>query len=141
VSEPIPPILIDGDGHFRVYPTIAIACQDVEAVDVNDGLYEAFDSEGRVLSLVVHENRVALEVSPNSQPDAAELEGRLRKHIEAVGTARVGVANLDSTPLPVLLQALISFELGYGESRTSFWRRSEAGTRAPGRNFWGHRRK
>ena len=44
-------IVIDGDGFFDVYSTFAEACSWLEAVDVDDGLYEAIDSEGHSLRL------------------------------------------------------------------------------------------
>jgi hypothetical protein len=56
VADAILPIVIYGDCLCEVYPAIAVACQAVEAIDVNDGLYEAFDSTGSPLLLVTHGN-------------------------------------------------------------------------------------
>lgn len=53
MADAIPPIVIYGDGLCEVYPGIAVACQAVEAIDVNDGLYEAFDSTGSPLLLPI----------------------------------------------------------------------------------------
>jgi hypothetical protein len=124
MTEMVPPIVIDEHGDIRIYPTVAIACQALEAIDVTNNEFEAFDSDGRALVLLAHENRVFMEVPPNSHPNPAELERRLRRYINALGADRMGVASLHRSPLAVMLQALISFELGFKESRIPFWRRS-----------------
>ena len=110
--QPTPPILIEGDGEFEVFPTVALACQAFEAVDVIEGLYEGFDSEGRRLLLVAHGDRVLIELRPDSQPTPAALERRLREHIRQVGPALMGIADIDETPLEVMLHELIRFERG-----------------------------
>jgi hypothetical protein len=110
VADVIPPIVIYGDGLCEVYPTIAVACQAVEAIDVKDGLYGAFESTGSPLLLVTHGNLVSIELPLDSTPDPAALERRLSDYIQEVGTDRVGVANLDDASLPVMLDVLLSFQ-------------------------------
>ena len=110
MADATPPIVIDGDGMFDVYPTIASACEWLEVKDVKDGLYKAFDSEGRTLRLVALSNGVSIEVPAASNPDPAKLERRLREHIQKVGVDRVGIANLEDAPLPMLLDALLRFQ-------------------------------
>ena len=111
MADAIPPIVIYGDGLCEVYPAIAVACQAVEAIDVNDGLYEAFDSTGTPLLLVTHENAVSIEVPLDSTPDPAALGRRLRDYIQDVGADRVGIADLEGdSSLPVMLDALLSFQ-------------------------------
>jgi len=86
VADVIPPIVIYGDGLCEVYPTIAVACQAVEAIDVKDGLYGAFESTGSPLLLVTHGNLVSIELPLDSTPDPAALERRLSDYIQEVGT-------------------------------------------------------
>jgi hypothetical protein len=59
---------------------------------------------------VTHGNIVSIEVPLDSTPDPAALERRLRYYIQDVGADRVGVANLDDASLPVMLDALLSFQ-------------------------------
>ena len=106
VSDVVPPIVIYGDGDCDVSPTVALACQAVEATDVDDGLYEAFDSQGTALMLVTSRNQVFIELPANSVPEPAALERRLRDHIGTVGADSVGIADLRDASLPVLLDAL-----------------------------------
>jgi hypothetical protein len=110
MADAIPPIVICGDGLCEVYPTIAVACQAVEAIDVNHGLYEAFDSTGGSLLLVTDGDLVSIEVPLDSTADPAALERRLRDYIQEVGADRVGVADLDDASLPLMLGALLSFQ-------------------------------
>lgn len=110
MADAIPPIVIYGDGLCEVYPTIAVACQAVEAIDVNDDLYEAFDSTGSPLLLVTHGNLVSIEVPLDSSPDPVALGRRLKYYIQEVGADRVGVADLDDASLPVMLGALLTFQ-------------------------------
>jgi hypothetical protein len=110
MADAVAPIWIDGDGLFEVYPTVALACSYVEAVDVNDGLYEAFDSEGRRLLFQTHGNLVSLEAPPDSHPDPSELGRRLRGYIQSVGVDRVGITDVQDATLPALLDALLRFQ-------------------------------
>ena len=112
VSDVVPPIVIYGDGDCDVFPTVPLACQAVEATDVDDGLYEAFDSQGRALRLVTERNQVFIELPANSVPESAALERRLRDHIGTVGADRVGIVNLRDASLPMLLDALSAFQQG-----------------------------
>jgi len=80
MADPAPPIVIDGDGQIEVYQTVLEARRAVEVVDVADGLYQAFDSEGCPLRLVAHGDLVLIELPSDSRPDQAELEHRLLSH-------------------------------------------------------------
>jgi hypothetical protein len=110
--DAIAPIVIDGDGLFAAFPTAASACSYVEAEDVNDGLFEAFDSEGRRLLFQTHGNLVWLEVPPDSRPDPAELERRLRGYFQSVAVDPVGVTDIKDATLPVMLDEMLRFQRG-----------------------------
>jgi hypothetical protein len=112
MAEAIDPIVIVEGHDVEVYPTVALACLKVEAEDANDGVLEAFDSEGRRLLFQTHGNLVSLEVPPDSHPDPAELERRLRGYIQSVGVDRVGITDVRDATLPALLDAVLRFQLG-----------------------------
>jgi hypothetical protein len=106
-----PPILIDGDGFFDVYSTVGEACSWLEAEDVEDGLYEAFDSVGHSLRLFTVGRFVRMDLPTDSDLDPDELARRLRSHIQQIGAHQVGVSNLESASLSTMLVALQSFQL------------------------------
>jgi hypothetical protein len=60
----IPPIVIDDHGDIAFYPTVEAASIEMEAIDVLDAAYEAFDSHGRRLSLIVDEGLVSIRLDP-----------------------------------------------------------------------------
>jgi hypothetical protein len=105
----MPPIVVMEGNDLVVYATLALACHQLEAVDVNDGVYEAFDSEGRPLRLLTHGIVVSAELAPNSTPSPEELERRLRRHIHEIGPARAGITRPEDAALPVMLEALSRF--------------------------------
>ena len=127
--EAMPPIVIEESGDIEVYPTVETARRAIEAIDVLDGIYKAFDSDGRSLLLVAYGNLVSIEVPENPQPDPAGLERRLREYIVAVGPSRVGVANLEDATLPVMLGALLKFQRGGKPERRKRWPLAELSRR------------
>jgi len=114
MSNVTPPIVIDGDGFFDVYSTVGDACSWLEAVDVDDGLYEAFDSVGHSLRLFTDGNSVGIDLPADSDSDPEEFTRRLRSNIHRIGVDRVGVADLESASIPIMLAALQSFQRGEG---------------------------
>jgi hypothetical protein len=109
VTDPLPPIVIVGDGDFAVNATLSAASISVEAVDVNNRLYEAFDSTGRQLQFRTHGDSVRLELRSDSETNLAELERRLREHITQTGGVR-GVLRPADVPAAVMLHALLRRE-------------------------------
>lgn len=107
---PVPPIVTDEGGDIAVYPSVASACLELEPIDVVDGAYEAFDSRGFPLRIDAARNAVSMGMEPDSAPDPADLERRLRRFIERVGVIRVGLVDLDRATLPILLDALLKFQ-------------------------------
>jgi hypothetical protein len=62
MTDPTPPIVIFEGDDVVVYTTIAFARRSIEAEDVKDAVYQAFDSEGRALRLVAYGTIVSIEV-------------------------------------------------------------------------------
>jgi hypothetical protein len=112
MADAVAPIVIVEGRDIEVYPTVAVACLDVEAVDANDGVLEAFDSEGRRLVFQTHGILLSLKAPPDSHPDPAELERRLRSYIQSVGVDRVGITDIQDATLPALLDAVLRFQRG-----------------------------
>ena len=106
-----PPIAIDGDGELKVYSTLREARSAMEPYDVDDGLYEAFDSAGYPLRISTLGLLVVMDLPADSTPDPDELARRLRSHISDIGPDRVGITDLDSASVPTMLAALQSFDL------------------------------
>jgi hypothetical protein len=105
----VPPIIADDNGDITMFPTVADAEQDVEAIDVVDGAYEFFDSAGSRLAATAIGTRVQIARDPQAIPNPDELDARLRNYVVRVGPQRVGVDEPDSATLPVLVDALLRF--------------------------------
>lgn len=68
-SDIVPPIIISESGDLWIYKSPDNALRSVEAIDVRQGLYEAFDSTGRALNLVVGpSDEISLQLSNDSAP-------------------------------------------------------------------------
>ena len=119
-AEIVPPITVDGGGVFQVLPAVDLACQAVEVEDVH--LVEVFDSTGRRLMFVPDRLTVNLEVLPDSDPEPAELERRLRNSGLLIGSGRTAVDDLEDAPAPVIRAHRLQ-RGDYDQRRRSFFRR------------------
>jgi hypothetical protein len=106
------PIIVDEEGNLVVHETAEHACYGMEAIDVFDGVYDVFDAEGRRLVLVVQGDQISLRESPDHGAEPDELRRRLHNFIERIGTDWLKIADLDQTPTPVLIGALLRFQRG-----------------------------
>lgn len=92
-----PPLIIAEGLDLHLYDSVHDAALGLEAIDVQDGIYVGYDSEGRALLLKVRDDRVEIsdaEASPGHQQQLAEL---LREALAAVGRpsrADAGLAEL-----------------------------------------------
>lgn len=80
-----PPVIIAEGLDLKLYDSVHDAALDLEAIDVQDGIYVGYDSEGRELLLTVREEKVeilAAEASPGHRRQLAEL---LRAALAAIG--------------------------------------------------------
>jgi hypothetical protein len=117
-----PPFISDDDGDIETYPSVSALCGAVEAIDVADGVYEAFDSRGQRVRLRAVGYDVTAEIDDDVEPDPAELERRLRRYVLDVGPARVGLQDLESTSLAEIVDALVEFQTAPPRSRGWFRR-------------------
>ncbi len=108
-NVPLPPIVLDDSGDIQVFPSVEAACREIEAIDVKEGVYEAFDTRGRRLYLSVDGDRVTADLASPIVDDSVELLNRLRRFISRVGAERVGVTEPETAALSTLLQSLLIF--------------------------------
>lgn len=109
------PIFIDNRGDISAYASVRDAENDIEAIDVRDNEYEAFDSEGRQLRLIVPEQqrgfwnfgteRVRIAETETEPTRAAALHQRLQAFLKAVGVQNVDAAS----SLPQIVEATVRF--------------------------------
>lgn len=123
MSEATPPIVIIEGRDIRVYQSIAEASLELEAIDVIDGVYQAFDANGRRLRLVTNGILVSIEVPQDSPLEPVELVTQLRRYIQEVGVDHVGIEHVDDASLLEMLQALIRFQ---HDDLSKAWTRSFA---------------
>lgn len=102
-----PPILVHemDDDTVDVYPSVEAAEASMESVDVEAGLYVAYDSHGRKLRIVPDGYVGRLYHSDDGISYAHELRPRLLERLELVGS---DVHHLQEAPLGVLLNTLLA---------------------------------
>lgn len=82
------PIIIDDNGDINFFETLARVSYELEAIDVENDEYEAFDARGCVLTLLADEGEVRIVVPPVPVFHPDELAVRLKRYIERVGAHR-----------------------------------------------------
>ena len=69
------------DRDLAVFRSFEEACSYLEAIDVENHEYAAFDPEGFPLALGVDGNRVTIERIPNATPNKEKIEKMLREYL------------------------------------------------------------
>ncbi|MDR6689133.1 hypothetical protein J2X55_000032 [Microbacterium sp. 1154] len=82
------PMIRDDAGDLTAHLSISGARQYVEAADVEDGVYEAFDATGRRLRLYVDGEVVRMVPATDAEPDEGELRRRLISFFERLSRTR-----------------------------------------------------
>ena len=107
----VPPIIVAEGWDVQFYPTVDAAANDLEAIDVREGVYDVYDSLGTRLAGVVDERlgtvNIVLPLTPTVAPQ--ELAERLSGFVVRVGPERVGLPEPAGATLPELVSALGSF--------------------------------
>lgn len=105
ISVVSPILVFDHKGDdLAVYPSLMDAERHLEAIDVRNNEYEAFDAEGRLLRLTT-ENETVRIISTEGSPDhAAALRTRLRAFLK-----KAKAPTFDDSSLPQLLAAVDRF--------------------------------
>jgi hypothetical protein len=111
-----PPIVIEECGDVYVYESVEDAQLDIEAIDVIDGVYRVFDSEGTILRPFASSEYSPVEID---EPEVASkkpelLAEILRQYVRDVGAERFGLTTdgIGGTPLGMLIYAILDFQKG-----------------------------
>lgn len=72
-----PPILVFEGWDLHLYDSISDAELDLEAIDIEDGIYEIYDSEGRILEATTEGQTVRLVEAVTDHGSPPPLRGRL----------------------------------------------------------------
>jgi hypothetical protein len=105
------PIIIDENGDITVYSTAQEAERAMEAIDVRNGEYKAYDADAFCLDLAVVDDRmsifgtesVRLRYLPDALARPAELQQALARFLVAIGHDRNEV---QGAPLDKLIAAV-----------------------------------
>lgn len=107
-----PVVLFDG-GDLGMYASYSDLNGYIEAVDVDDGVYEAYDSAGRPLDLSTqggpqaYRSPVLVNVREGVPLEVEALEKRLRDCVRLSTRPRAGMPNFETDPLPELIVGLM----------------------------------
>jgi hypothetical protein len=83
-----PPIIVDNYGDTMIFTSIEDAEVYLEPIDVENGEYIAYDSEGRLLELIPTHPRITIRCSEQEPMHSDELRELLVSMLEETGTAR-----------------------------------------------------
>jgi hypothetical protein len=82
-----PPVVVDERGDVTLYRSIESAAFALEPIDVQNGEYVAYDSEGFILTLECQGPRVVIAGRASIQPEPAALIGVLQSFWERAARA------------------------------------------------------
>jgi hypothetical protein len=122
------PLLAFGDGDLNVFPSVADAVAYMEPIDVREGRWQAYDSEGMLLEVSVKQDQprgwlarllggpreVTVIVAAGAANRAAELERQLRAYFSALcQPERFGITAdwITAATLPDLIEKAVRLEL------------------------------
>jgi hypothetical protein len=102
MSEVVPPVLIFEGLDLAFYGAVAKAQVELEAIDVRDGIYTGYDSEGRLLTLETQGEDVIISAAESESRHFEELKEKMLTYLWAIGDPAGTNPNLD---FPELLAA------------------------------------
>jgi hypothetical protein len=105
-----PFVLVEGRD-VSLHPSLEALTSHVEAQDVRDGVYEAFDSEGRQVRLAAPSDLSAV-TAEQGDPAGDRLRVLLIDHVVAIGTEPLGITKSDlaSVDLTSLLRTVSALQ-------------------------------
>ncbi|MFL6090456.1 MAG: hypothetical protein ACJ71Z_09975 [Aeromicrobium sp.] len=108
MPAPVPPIVVDEDGDIEVYSSVEDVRAWLEAYDVKEGRYEAFDSHGRRLEFAIQGYAVTgMRIDPGLAEDPVELRRRLLVYVKSAGASDLGITEPDAATLSELLSGIL----------------------------------
>jgi hypothetical protein len=99
-GQPVPPVFITDGGDVNVFMDIHDSETEMEAVDVQDQVYNGYDSLGRLLQLSTVGDSVRVSLAEDQPTHAGELADKLRAFLAAIHDS---AANDVSYDLPRLV--------------------------------------
>lgn len=126
VSPVLPLFVIDG-ADLAVYPTIADACGDLEAIHVNDGEYDdSFDSDGYPVEfLTLGYAVVGAQRIEGRAPVKDALIEQVRQYARALGPPGLRGVDVETADLASLADAILAFRPERFRWRSLFSRRRQ----------------
>lgn len=85
MNELTPPIIVAEGWDVRLFKSAAEALGSLEPIDVEEGIYQVFDSVGRRLTLGTDGSRVFVSGVDSNSQHTYDLEALLRGFLERVG--------------------------------------------------------
>jgi len=104
------PVVLDDAGDLTAHLSISGARQYVEAIDVEDGAYEAFDATGRRLRVYVDGEVVRMVPANGAEPDEDELRRRLISFFERLSRTRPEWGVASDASLQHLVDRLLTLQ-------------------------------
>src|SRR5690606_19360688 len=78
------PIIVSENGDILVFPTVGEACAYLEPIDVKNGEYIAYDSDGQLLELKVSLEKTKNIFGINSQKERVSINSTLTEDKEGL---------------------------------------------------------
>lgn len=103
-------MIVDEHGDTEVYADVAAAAAGLEAIDVRNAEYEAFDSSGRPLDLYVVDGRAVLRLREDASPEVEDVVNRLRRAARAIDARLMPGLDIERADLRQLVDALLAVE-------------------------------
>ncbi len=82
------PIVVFEDRDLCVYESVEELARHLEAPEIIEGRYDAFDVEGKRLVLEMQGKRVGVVEAEGGERKSSELEARLREYLREVNDLR-----------------------------------------------------
>lgn len=120
-DAPRPPITI-AEGHdINFFESIHELLGYIEWMDVDDGVYEAWDALGRRIHLYVENEEIKLALIRGEAVQADQLRTLLTEYIHRVGTERFRLFKSDDVSLSELLEVVLDFQKTWAADRPTSW--------------------
>lgn len=122
-EAPLPPITT-AEGHdIVVFESVHELLDYIEWMDVEDGVYEAWDSLGRKIHLSVENEEIQLAVITGETLQADQLMTLLTKHVHSVGAERFRLFTSDDASLSAMLNVVLDFQKNWAADQPASWLR------------------
>jgi hypothetical protein len=95
MAEPTYPIFIFEDSDLSIISSSTQVQTDLERIDVESGVFEAYDSDGRRVYLTNGRARIEVDVDSMERAAISEFEMRLRTFLRASGDQTADDLTLD----------------------------------------------